>query len=202
MAANVSRLFRIIRDHLGLNVQGIHPRIARRIYIAGATVRNCNGACCRGGTTVSLQERENILAHARIVGDAMTSRARRNPSRWFWKRRMWDDDFTAGRVTYTRVLDGACVFYREDGLCALQVASENRLSSPYKLKPSVCLLWPLTIRDNTLEPGYQDFTRRRECCAPVRNGRRTLLQVLVPDEKLISAMARPGNSRGGGSSKG
>jgi Fe-S-cluster containining protein len=191
-------LFATIRDHLGLNVAGISLQLTRKIYVAGASVRNCNGRCCRGGTTVSVEERDRILEHAKIVAEAMTSRARRTPSRWFNRRVVRDDDFTAGRTTDTRVLDGACVFYRTDGLCALQVAASRRLGSPYSLKPAVCLLWPLCVQDRCLEAGYAWFTRRQECCAPVRSGAHTALQVIVPDEDLMAQMSRPGISRGGG----
>lgn len=193
-----SRLYAVIRDHLGLNVEGINGRVTRKIFVRGASVRRCNGACCRGGTTVSVDERDRILANAEVVASAMTSRARRSPSRWFERRTEADRDFTAGRTTNTRVLDGACVFYRDDGLCALQVAGRKDLGSPYALKPAVCLLWPLCVQDGELEVGYAWFTRRRECCAPVHRGVKTILDVVVPDERLIRAMARPGNSRGGG----
>lgn len=193
-----ARLFAVIRDHLGLHVSGIDPRVARKLFVKGASVRRCDGTCCRAGTTVSVEERDRILAHARVVSDAMTSRVRLDPSGWFEKRTARDADFTAGRSTNTRVADGACVFYRDDGLCALQVAGGRDLDSPYSLKPAVCLLWPLCVQDGALEVGYAWFTRRRECCAPVRRGAKPILDVIVPDEALIRQMARPGNSRGGG----
>src|SRR5262249_55568377 len=103
-----------------------------------------------------------------------------------------------GRSASTRVIDGACVFYRDDGLCALQTAGEKELSNPYALKPAVCLLWPLAVQDRTLEVGYAWYTRRQECCAPVRSGSRSILQVVRPDERLIRTLSRPGCSRGGG----
>jgi len=193
-----TRLFAVIRDHLGLNVSCVGPRVHRKVFIGRASVRNCNGQCCRGGTTVSLEERDKILANAAIVREAMTSTARNDPARWFSGRSKKDLDFTCGSTTSTRVAAGACVFYREDGLCALQVAGADRLGSPYALKPAVCLLWPLAVEDCTLDVGYAWFTRRRECCAPVRKGEKTILQVIVPDEQLIKRMSRPGHSRGGG----
>jgi len=198
MKSGFARLYRVIRDHLGLNVTGIHGRVIRPLFIGRASVRRCDGTCCRGGTTVSLDERDRILRHATIVSEAMTGRARGRPDRWFERRTEADADFTCGRTTNTRVLDGACVFYRDDGLCALQVASQKRLSNPYALKPAVCLLWPLCVQDRMLDVGYAWFTRRKQCCAPVRKGRRAILQVVRPDERLIRTMSRPGSSRGGG----
>jgi len=197
-----ARLRQVIRDHLGLNVERIHPRVHRKLFMAAASVRRCDGSCCRGGTTLTIEERDRVLAHAGIVGASMTSRVRNRPSRWFGRRIVPDPDFTAGATTTTRVVNGACVFYRDDGLCALQVASEKSLSSPYALKPAVCMLWPLCVQDRTLEVGYAWFTRRRECCAPVRSGQRTILQVISPDEKLIRAMSKKSHSRGGGPAHG
>lgn len=199
MKGRLERIFAVARDHMGLNLRRCHPRVERRQYARGASVLRCNGRCCLGGTTVSVAERDRILAHAGVVAKAMTSRSREDSSRWFGKRITRDEDFTVGRATFTRVRDGACVFYRSDSLCALQVAGEKSLRDPYFLKPSVCILWPLAVRDGALEPGFGWLTRRRECCAPMRRGgRRTLLEVISPCEKALRRMALPRNSRGGG----
>lgn len=194
----LAKLYEVIRDHLGLNVSRIHPRVSRKIFLESACVRHCDGSCCRSGTTVSVDERDRILDRAGMVGACMTSRARHDPSGWFDGNLEKDDDFTAGCSTTTRVLDGACVFYRDDGRCALQVAGEKHLSTPFALKPAVCLLWPLAVQKGSLEVGYAWYTRRRECCAPVVRGTRTILEVISPDENLIRTMSNPGISRGGG----
>ncbi|HET6373888.1 MAG TPA: DUF3109 family protein [Candidatus Polarisedimenticolia bacterium] len=198
MKADLAKIFSVVRDHLGLNVQAIGPRVLRKIFTGGASVRNCDGSCCRGGTTVSIEERDRILGNAGAVSEAMTSGVRGEPSRWFDRRLTKDRDFTAGFVTNTRVHSGACVFYRNDGLCALQVAGKNELHGSYALKPAICVLWPLCVEDRTLDVGYAWFTRRRACCAPVRRGRRTILEVIAPDQTLITEISRRGASRGGG----
>ena len=69
-SSTFTRLFAVIRDHLGLNVSCVGPRVHRKLFIGRASVRNCNGRCCRGGTTVSLEERDRILANAAIVREA------------------------------------------------------------------------------------------------------------------------------------
>jgi len=199
MRSRLARIYDVVRDHLGFNVDRIAANMRQKVYVAGASVRNCDGKCCLGGTTVSVDERDAILKRARTVAKYMTSPARRDPSRWFGKRLTRDDDFTAGKATFTRVSGGGCVFLRKDRLCALQVAGEKELSGPYAIKPSVCLLWPMAIDGGKLQVGYGWLTRRRECCAPVRDGgKRTILQVMGPDEKLIEQMSRKSNSRGGG----
>jgi Fe-S-cluster containining protein len=195
----LARLYETFREHLGLNFTRIHPRVTRKMFLGRTSVRNCDGTCCHGGATVSVDERDRVLAHADLVLPEMTSRGRNDVSRWFDRRLTWDTDFTAGWTSGTRVIDKACIFLRGDRLCALQVAGEKHLGSSYALKPSVCLLWPLCIQDGALEVGYAWFTKRQECCAPVsRGGERTILQVMRPDENRMSEMTRPDVSRGGG----
>ncbi|MFQ5701460.1 MAG: DUF3109 family protein [Acidobacteriota bacterium] len=198
MRIGLEKLFALIQNHLGLNVTKIHPRVTRKLYRAGATVRNCDGSCCRNGTTLSVKERDAILKHRRIVKAHMTSWARNHTDRWFTKRIMRDNDFTQGLTVTTTVIGGTCVFLRKDSLCALQVAGDKELHDPYALKPAVCLLWPLCIHNQTLDVGLASYTKHRDCCAPMRQGTRTVLQVMSPDERLLRRMARPANSRSGG----
>jgi len=193
-----NRLLTVVKKHLGLNILRIHPRVTSRLYEPRANVRNCDGSCCSHGTTLTIHERDAILARAKTVEAYMTSRVRRRPERWFGKRVTVDDDFTAGRTLTTSVVEGRCVFYRKDGLCALQVAGKEKLKNPYALKPAVCLLWPLCVYNKTIDIGVADFTHRRACCAPRREGSRTILQVIGRDESLIRGMSRKGRSRGGG----
>ena len=61
----------------------------------------------------------------------------------------------------------------------------------------MCLLWPLCVVDGELDVGYASFTRRKECCAPMRDGARTIYDVIGPDDASIRMMARPENTRGG-----
>jgi len=89
------------------------------------------------------------------------------------------------------VIDGACVFLRSDKLCALQVTGQRELGAAFTLKPAMCLLWPLCVVDGELDVGYASFTRRKECCAPIRNGARTIYDVIGPDDASIRMMARP-----------
>ncbi|HEU5182142.1 MAG TPA: hypothetical protein VFW45_15255 [Candidatus Polarisedimenticolia bacterium] len=198
LPSDLEKLFGIVRDHLGLRVKGIHARFLRKAYVRRASVERCNARCCLGGTTVCETERDRVLSHARIVSEAMTSRARGDSARWFGLRLSKDPDFASGRSTFTRVLDGACVFLRDDGGCALHVAGERHLGHPYALKPSVCLLWPLAVNKGKLEVGFANLTHRRACCAPVRRGgRRTILEVVGSHAERICEMEQIGLSRGG-----
>ena len=192
------RLFTTIRDHLGMHVRSLHARLSRKVFQAGASVRQCDGTCCRKGTVASLDEHTRIMKHAALIAPHMTSRDRHEPARWFEARIKKDLDYLCGKAIATRVIDGACVFFRSDRLCALQVASQQELGTAFALKPAICLLWPLCVVDGELDVGYASFTRRRECCAPVQQGERTIYDVVGPDDASIRMMARPENTRGGG----
>jgi hypothetical protein len=192
-----SRLFTTIRDHLGMHVKRLHARMSWKVFQSGASVRNCDGSCCLKGSVASHDEYRRIMKHAKIIAPFMTSRARNKPGRWFEARVKKDPDYLCGKAVATRVLDGQCVFLRSDRLCALQMAGQEHLGTPFALKPAICLLWPLCVVDGELDVGYASFTRRRECCAPVRDGARTIYEVIGPDDASIRMMARPENTRGG-----
>ena len=199
MNKNLKQIYSVVSKHLGFNVNRVHPRVTEKIYQSGASTLHCDGSCCFNGTTLTVKERDAILKKKKIVGQYMTSWVRNHPHRWFNKTVMDDDDFTAGKTTTTAIHDGNCVFLRKDGLCALQVAGTEKLKNPWALKPSVCLLWPLCVHDKQLDVGMATYTKRRDCCAPVRNGGvRTILQVTTPDGKFLKQMSRKGTSRGGG----
>lgn len=190
-------LLAVIRDHLGLRVTAVHPRATRRIFARGASVRRCDGSCCKRGSVASVVERDLILAHAASIAPHMTSNARDRTQRWFEPRVDANPDYACGESVATRVSDGACVFLRDDKLCALQVAAERARMPSFAWKPAMCLLWPIHVADGQVDVGHAWFTRRKACCAPVRGGARTIADVMGPDVGLIRLIARPRHSRGG-----
>ena len=197
-----ARLFATIRNHLGMHVKSLHARMTRKVFQRNASVRNCDGTCCRRGTVASLDEHARIMKHAAVIAPHMTSRVRNKPERWFEARIKKDPDYLCGKAIATRVVDGACVFFRSDRLCALQVAGQRELGTAFTLKPAICLLWPLCVVDGELDVGYASFTRRKACCAPMQSGACTIYDVIGPDDGSIRMMARPENTRGGGNGAG
>ena len=193
-----ARLYAVIRDHLGMRVSGVHRRVSLPLYERGASVRKCDGTCCKHGSIASVEERDRILASAPLVAQHMTSRVRNRKERWFEARVTKNPDYVCGQAVATRVLDGACVFLRTDRWCALQVAAQSSTGTAFALKPAMCLLWPLCVTDGKLDVGHAWYTRRKACCAPVRGGEKTIHEVIGPDDRSLRSMGRPEHSRGGG----
>ena len=145
----------------------------------------------------STLERDQILKHASLVAQHMTSSARSRPAGWFG-RATRNANYLCGEAAATQVVDGACVFLRDDRLCALQVAAKASRQAPFALKPAMCLLWPIHVEDGKVDVGHAWFTRRKACCAPVRDGACTIHDVVGSDDRTMQLLARPGSSRGGG----
>jgi len=183
---------RLAAARLGLDARRAAPRLIRRIFGSASTSR-CDATCCRRGVVVSTAERDAILKHRRAVARALAESPRPGVSTlgfdWFARRPRRDADFLAGRSVDTRVAAGACVFLRADRLCAVHVASEREAGHPYALKPAYCVLFPLCVEKNALDLCRASFTRRAECCSPVRRGSRTPLALFA--ETMARLRGRP-----------
>jgi Fe-S-cluster containining protein len=183
-------LLRLVREKLGLNARRAALRLTRRIF-RRASLSRCDATCCKGGVSVSTLERDAIFAHREEVVLAMEASPRRGvaprSAAWFSSRVKRDPDFLAGRSVDTSVVAGACVFLRDDRLCAVHVASDRAAGHPYVLKPAYCVLFPLAVERGALDVCRGSFTRRPRCCSPVRDGTATPLQIYAPALGTISS---------------
>jgi Fe-S-cluster containining protein len=180
LSAAAFTLLRLVRDTLGLNASRIASRLSRRIF-RKASLSRCDATCCKGGVAVSTAERDAIILHRDAVARAMEASARPGVApaafEWFTSRVRRDPDFLVGRSVDTRVVAGACVFLRADRLCAVHAASEEILGHAYALKPAYCILFPLEVEKGSMRVCRGSFTRRPECCSPVRNGPRSAVDL-------------------------
>lgn len=178
MKRGLEELIRLVRDRLALQVSTASPRVTAPIY-DGATLRRCDATCCKGGVAISVAEKDAILAHREAVARAMRASPRpgvpRAGTRWFKKRVFRDTDFQQGISVDTRVAAGACVFLRADRLCAVHVASAETLGHPYAIKPAYCIMFPLASDKGEIVVCRGSYTRKPDCCSPVRRGRTTPL---------------------------
>jgi Fe-S-cluster containining protein len=192
-------LLEIVRGVLALDARAVSAR-ARRPVMGRASLDRCDATCCKGGVALSIGERDAILRHREAVADAMAASPRPGADRpgfdWFSRRARRDPDFLEGRSLDTRVVAGGCVFLRADGLCAVHVASEKVAKHPYALKPAYCVLFPLCVEKGALDVCRGSYTRRPDCCSPVRRGTRTPLALFAPVAAwLRSAPAHPQGAR-------
>lgn len=117
----------------------------------------CQSHCCGGGVYISLEQVEDIRAHAEIIKPHLPE-ARREAAMWFDDVIEPDDDHPAGGHTMsTNVLDDpthpsgtCCVFLRPDRKCALQAAGMAAGEHPWRFKPFYCALHPLVFDKRVL----------------------------------------------------
>jgi Fe-S-cluster containining protein len=189
------RFLLLVRDRLRLRAGGVAPRLMRKIF-RGASLSRCDATCCKGGVAVSIDERRAILRHRGPVAAAMEASPREgvNPRAfdWFTVREKRDPDFLCGRSVDTRVVHGACVFLRADRLCAVHAASEKVTGHPYALKPAYCILFPLAVEEGALDVCRGSYTRRPDCCSPVRQGTQTAIGLCAGTATLLKTVDRVG----------
>jgi len=108
----------------------------------------CQSACCLWGVDVDIENVRRIKACA----DALQAYVGAPCAQWF-EGEYSDPEFPGGRYTWTRVINGACVFLSPSGRgCLLhRFAVENGLDY-HELKPIVSCLFPLTFGEGILLP--------------------------------------------------
>jgi hypothetical protein len=120
-------------------------------------VEECQSHCCGGGVYISVEQVDDILAHADLIQPHLPEE-RRDPAQWFDGLVVPDDDHPAGGQTMsTNVLDDpthpsgtCCVFLRPDRKCALQAAGMATGEHPWRFKPFYCALHPLVFERKVL----------------------------------------------------
>jgi hypothetical protein len=157
-------------------------------FASGCNPLRCKGSCCADGTTVDVTERDRILAHARIVQQAMTPGQDTDPAHWFEEKEAEDRDFASGRAAYTTSNENGCVFLDADRRCVLQRASEAT-GGAVALKPFFCAAFPVVIDRNVL--GVDPFASElgtSECCARDPGGSLTIFDVCATElEHVVGA---------------
>ena len=96
---------------------------------------------------MAVVERDRILAHA----DALEPIIGRAREQWFGEVVLRDADFPGGAATRTAVVNGGCVFLRNDARgCMLHAFALDRGEDYHTLKPMVSALFPVTFDDGAL----------------------------------------------------
>jgi len=127
----------------------VNPRMLKSEPLRRCNLDDCHGACCVFGVWVDTREVTHILNNASLIAPSMPEDSK-NPGEWFVPVEDDDKNSPTGRVIHTAVenrpdhYEGtACVFWRSDAKCALQVAAVENGFHPWQFKPYYCLLHPL-----------------------------------------------------------
>lgn len=122
----------------------------------------CNGECCHYGVYTDLKEHENILAIKDKIIPLMDETQSTNISDWFEPAEE-DDDFESGVAVGTEIVNEKCAFLDKNGLCVLQRLALEEGEHKWKYKPIYCVLFPLTIYQNTLTIDDEHIDRLIYC---------------------------------------
>ena len=127
----------------------ISPRMLQSEKLRRCTLEECHGACCVFGVWVDSREVTDIMANARLIIPHMPPGSR-NQSEWFAPIEDNDQHSPTGKVIHTAIENRpehyggtACIFWRKDAKCALQVAAVKNGLHPWRFKPYYCILHPL-----------------------------------------------------------
>lgn len=189
---SVSRQILTLTQHrlAALPQLSIDPNLFEKSFSVGCSIANCSAECCRYGVMIDLTERENILAYDSIIQQHMDPHQEKDPAKWFDDWEDEDSDFPSGKCTGTRMKEYGCVFLNRVGQCVLQKAAVAEGLPKFALKPFFCVAYPVTIESGTLTLEKPNFTDQTQCCARVKNGAQTAIEVC--SEELAFALGDEG----------
>jgi hypothetical protein len=129
----------------------LNPRMLKSENMRRCELNECNGACCVFGVWVDPREVNDILSNSRLIIPSMPENSI-NPGEWFAPVEDIDVHSPSGKVIHTAVETipehyggTACIFWRSDAKCALQVAAVVNNLHPWRFKPYYCILHPLDL---------------------------------------------------------
>ena len=134
-------------------------------YPSGGGPCSCSSACCEGGVSVDLHEKEAIMAHHALIADAMDDTQVRNASAWFEAGESDDPDFPSGACVDTKVINGKCAFLDGNGRCVLQSAAMKAGMHQWAFKPLYCVLYPIEISGGVVS--FDEMLQDEQTCCTV-----------------------------------
>jgi Fe-S-cluster containining protein len=135
----------------------IDPRIFT--FIFGC---NCTGECCHYGVYTDLKEHQHILQIKDKIIPLMDDTQPKDISLWFEEPEK-DESFESGIAVGTELYNDKCVFLDGKGLCTLQKLAMIENVDKWNYKPLYCILFPLTIDEQTLTIDDGHIERLKTC---------------------------------------
>jgi hypothetical protein len=153
----------------------VNPRLMESAPIQRCSLGTCHGACCIFGVWVDKREKEEIIRNSALIAPHMLPQLR-DPTQWFAGFEDADERSPSKSVIHTAVETQpehyggtACIFWRLDGKCALQVAGVENGMHPWRFKPYYCILHPLDLDDRgriTLDNTADLLAEEGSCLVP------------------------------------
>jgi Protein of unknown function (DUF3109) len=169
----------VLRRHQLSHLPGleVNASIVETRYAADSSPAHCDGMCCGNGVKLDIALRDQILANADLVRDAMGPEQDADPSGWFEDTEEVDPDFPSGRCVGTQVRPTGCVFLDGARRCVLQTVTIAEARPGFNLKPFFCSAFPVTIANGELWIDELCLEAPRRCCRPTPGGMRRVVDV-------------------------
>jgi len=169
----------VLRRHQLSHLPGleVNASIVETRYAADSSPAHCDGMCCGNGVKLDIALRDQILANADLVRDAMGPEQDADPSGWFEDTEEVDPDFPSGRCVGTQVRPTGCVFLDGARRCVLQTVTMAEARPGFNLKPFFCSAFPVTIANGELWIDELCLEAPRRCCRPTPGGTRRVVDV-------------------------
>lgn len=123
---------------------------------------DCSGECCYYGVYTDLKERDSIMDLKDKLIPLFDETQTKDTSKWF-EAPEEDEDFESGIAVGTEVNHGKCTFLDKDGLCTLQKLANLEGKYKWRYKPLYCILFPLTVYEETLTIDDEHIDRLKTC---------------------------------------
>ncbi len=123
---------------------------------------DCSGECCHYGVYTDRDECKVILSMQDEIKQNLDETQTPVVEKWFEPEEE-DKDFASGFAVGTELHNGKCVFLDKKGLCTIQKISMQKQEFKWKNKPIYCILFPLTIFENTLTIDNEHIDRLKTC---------------------------------------
>lgn len=179
------------KEFLEFNGLKIDPVIFTQGFVPGCDLGKCGGQCCNWGVYMDRDFHPVIMKFENQIKEVMDENQIMDTSKWFEKELEEDHDFPSGFAIGTELYINSegitqCVFKDKQGYCSLQVMAVKNGMHKWEIKPKYCIMYPVTIVDNTLTVD-NDHSARLDYCgvSHVENFTQTIFDAMTEEIKFI-----------------
>ena len=156
------------KEYLVFNGLKIDPLIFTQGFVAGCDVEICSGQCCNWGVYMDSEYKETIMKYEDVIKSVMDENQIRDTDKWFEKELEEDKDFPSGFAIGTELYTAPsgtemCVFKDKNHYCTIQTAAVKLGKHKWEIKPTYCIMYPLTVIENVLTYD-DDHAERLDYC--------------------------------------